>query len=702
MKFDIKIWIFVLVSGVFLLPIYSMIQGGAAEGSDGQNVLMLRHFDGMPLTGEIFQKMQRLSDGMEAKKVDFASVKNKSLMTYDERKVKEIKELFDKYLEQFPSKDADFIQETVFPVGSKVTFFGDIHGSWNTLIKNLPTVLGENEYLVFLGDYVDRGQYGLETLIALIELKLKDPNKVFLLRGNHEQDKPRSGEFYSYQNEMNDFEVVKAYGFLGNSGFEGNFLAEIPNKVPSGWVETIAELFNRFVDSLPSALIIKAGAEANSYRILCLHGGVVRAFHDKRDERGSMDLSKPLYGLTPAAEDDSAFHLRNLCFQMRWTDFLKSPKEFSLFKNGRGHNTPTKAAELWMQENNIQLIVRGHQHEAPCVKLLSEDEAGFVRWTHEADYPVQQLEDKIITLSNAVSLDSYKGKTFEEYSNLQLNLGASFDDLTATVKQGLLEGGLEINPAFLASEQPRTIPVAVDQQTTESIDDQGVEVAEKEEQLSKSEISEGEGEESESRPEGEKPSLGDAKIEQALIVARDKEDAKASERLREKSIRREEAIREEASVLAEEEAIREEEEIREETRMLMEEEEARMLAEEEEIREEEKKAVKMLGKSGQKLERVLLEFQKPHLKNYKSLLLDPVSQSKEALIDDLARKTVAYKEKTIEELRKIHSKLNYWIDDKGAWADWITVPASEEMKLIEKELYSRKKAEDDRKPEEEN
>eukprot|EP01065_Artemidia_motanka_P022227 TRINITY_DN2644_c1_g1_i2.p1 TRINITY_DN2644_c1_g1~~TRINITY_DN2644_c1_g1_i2.p1 ORF type:complete len:347 (+),score=114.29 TRINITY_DN2644_c1_g1_i2:119-1042(+) len=81
-----------------------------------------------------------------------------------------------------------FLQEpNVQPVAAPVTIVGDIHGQFYDLLE-LIRVGGEvpdTNYL-FMGDYVDRGFYSVETLLVLIALKVRYPDRVQIIRGNHE------------------------------------------------------------------------------------------------------------------------------------------------------------------------------------------------------------------------------------------------------------------------------------------------------------------------------------------------------------------------------------------------------------------------------------------------------------------------------------------------------------------------------------
>jgi serine/threonine-protein phosphatase 2A catalytic subunit len=80
------------------------------------------------------------------------------------------------------------IQESnVSAVRAPVTICGDIHGQFHDL-KELFRIGGqppETNYL-FMGDYVDRGYYSVETVTLLVCLKVRFRDRLTILRGNHE------------------------------------------------------------------------------------------------------------------------------------------------------------------------------------------------------------------------------------------------------------------------------------------------------------------------------------------------------------------------------------------------------------------------------------------------------------------------------------------------------------------------------------
>lgn len=76
-------------------------------------------------------------------------------------------------------------------VQSPLFVYGDIHGNFKDLLNYsrhfwpLSPFINLSKYL-FLGDYVDRGKYGIECIVFLLCFKILAPNNFFLVRGNHE------------------------------------------------------------------------------------------------------------------------------------------------------------------------------------------------------------------------------------------------------------------------------------------------------------------------------------------------------------------------------------------------------------------------------------------------------------------------------------------------------------------------------------
>ena len=219
-------------------------------------------------------------------------------------KEEEIKFLIDKSLQII--KDQKMLVEIEAPLH----VCGDIHGQYYDLLRIFEHCgyPGEYKYL-FLGDYVDRGKQSLETICLLLCYKIKYPDKVTLLRGNHES---------SVTNRI--------YGFYDECKRRYNVRL---------W-KSFTELFNY----LPVAALIDE-------KILCMHGGLSP---ELKNIQNIQDITRP----TDIPDT-------GLLCDLLWSDPDKDAMEYD--ENDRGVSVifGEKIVQDFNKKNDLDLIIRAHQ-----------------------------------------------------------------------------------------------------------------------------------------------------------------------------------------------------------------------------------------------------------------------------------------------------------------------------------------------------
>jgi hypothetical protein len=154
------------------------------------------------------------------------------------------------------------------PANSTVALFGDLHGSFHSLARALwahadagrldaaTLRVAPGVFFIFLGDYVDRGVNGVETLALLLALKAANPSAVFLARGNHED-------------------------VLLNDGPSGGFAEELAVKFPRADLARVSAAVQRVYESLPQAVFLGADAPHTpaAHHVQLCHGGLEVGFN---------------------------------------------------------------------------------------------------------------------------------------------------------------------------------------------------------------------------------------------------------------------------------------------------------------------------------------------------------------------------------------------------------------------------------------
>jgi protein phosphatase len=214
--------------------------------------------------------------------------------------------IFDLFLAVQPILDSE---PTVLRLTGPIHVVGDIHGNIDDLLR----IFAKCQYppdstYLFLGDYVDRGDFGVEVMVLLLALKLKFPRHVYLLRGNHET-----------------FQVSKSYGFLIEC--RSKFNTRLFNEMNYIWTY------------LPIAAVVEDA-------IFCVHGGI---------SRGILYLEE--LERTPKPGEVPSGPVTDLL----WSDPSEDEIDYMPNSRGLGCRFSENALMDFLDNNQLQFLVRSHQ-----------------------------------------------------------------------------------------------------------------------------------------------------------------------------------------------------------------------------------------------------------------------------------------------------------------------------------------------------
>eukprot|EP01071_Lankesteria_metandrocarpae_P001866 Lankesteria_metandrocarpae@DN1939_c0_g1_i1.p1 len=201
-------------------------------------------------------------------------------------------------------------ESNVQRVDCPVTVCGDIHGQFYDLME-LFKIGGEppqTSYL-FLGDFVDRGYYSVETFLYLLALKVRYPDRVTLIRGNHESR-----------------QITQVYGFYD----------ECLRKFGSVNVW-------RYCTDIFDFLSLSALVEDQYF---CVHGGLSPTIYSI-DEIRAIDRKQEVP------------HDGSMC-DILWSD-PEDMNGWGLSPRGAGFLFGADVTHQFVHNNNISLICRAHQ-----------------------------------------------------------------------------------------------------------------------------------------------------------------------------------------------------------------------------------------------------------------------------------------------------------------------------------------------------
>ncbi|KAJ0020568.1 hypothetical protein Pint_31368 [Pistacia integerrima] len=248
-------------------------------------------------------------------------------------------------------------ESNVQPVKSPVTICGDIHGQFHDLAElfRIGGKCPDTNYL-FMGDYVDRGYYSVETVTLLVALKVRYSQRITILRGNHESR-----------------QITQVYGFYDEC------LRKYGNA-------NVWKIFTDLFDYFPLTALVES-------EIFCLHGGLSPSI-ETLDNIRNFDRVQEVPHEGPMCD-------------LLWSD----PDDrcgWGISPRGAGYTFGQDISEQFNHTNNLKLIARAHQ-------LVME---GY-NWGHEQKvvtiFSAPNYCYRCGNMASILEVDDCKGHTFIQF-----------------------------------------------------------------------------------------------------------------------------------------------------------------------------------------------------------------------------------------------------------------------------------------------
>lgn len=208
------------------------------------------------------------------------------------------------------SREIFLKQPNLLELCAPIKICGDIHGQYSDLLRlfDYGGFPPQANYL-FLGDYVDRGKQGLETICLLLAYKIRYPENFFLLRGNHECAS-----------------INRIYGFYDECKRRFNV--------------RLWKIFTDCFNCLPVAARIDD-------KILCMHGGLSPDLHN-------LDQIRNLQRPTDVPDT-------GLLCDLLWSDPSNDIRDWGMNDRGVSYTFgPDKVTEF-LEKHDLDLVCRAHQ-----------------------------------------------------------------------------------------------------------------------------------------------------------------------------------------------------------------------------------------------------------------------------------------------------------------------------------------------------